>query len=80
MLVLFFFLFVCYSFHVIDVRTSALLLILLKRESCVSGVLGNQPSTESDPVEERLRNQIEEEKKQYVFILQMLLTHDSSIL
>lgn len=34
--------------------------------------MGNQPNTESDPVEERLRNQIEEEKRKYVFILQML--------
>lgn len=31
--------------------------------------MGHQPNTDSDPVEERLRNQIEEEKKQYVFIL-----------
>lgn len=31
--------------------------------------MGHQPNTEADPVEERLRNQIEEEKKQYVFIL-----------
>lgn len=35
----------------------------------VSGVMGHQPNTESDPVEERLRNQIEEEKKQYTFLL-----------
>ncbi|KAK3563224.1 hypothetical protein QTP86_018277 [Hemibagrus guttatus] len=36
-----------------------------RMQMAAQGVLGNQPSTESDPVEERLRNQIEEEKKQY---------------
>lgn len=77
MLVLFL-LSVCYNFHVISVGTSALLLVLLKRNKIVSGVMGNQPNPESDPVEERLRNQIEEEKKRYTFILQILFTHDPS--
>ncbi|XP_058254853.1 kinesin-like protein KIF6 [Hemibagrus wyckioides] len=36
-----------------------------RMQMAAQGVLGNRPSTESDPVEERLRNQIEEEKKQY---------------
>ncbi|MCJ8736631.1 hypothetical protein PDJAM_G00014740 [Pangasius djambal] len=34
-------------------------------QMAAQGVIGNQPNTESDPVEERLRNQIEEEKKHY---------------
>lgn len=38
--------------------------------------MGNQINTELDPVEERLRNKIDEEKKQYVFIFKNVL--DSS--
>ncbi|KAK2843671.1 hypothetical protein Q7C36_011886 [Tachysurus vachellii] len=36
-----------------------------RMQIAAQGVMGNQPSTELDPVEERLRKQIEEEKKQY---------------
>ncbi|XP_017332102.1 kinesin-like protein KIF6 isoform X2 [Ictalurus punctatus] len=36
-----------------------------RMQMAAQGVMGNQPNPESDPVEERLRNQIEEEKKRY---------------
>ncbi|XP_027027796.2 kinesin-like protein KIF6 isoform X3 [Tachysurus fulvidraco] len=36
-----------------------------RRQIAAQGVMGNQPGTELDPVEERLRKQIEEEKKLY---------------
>ncbi|XP_034164034.2 kinesin-like protein KIF6 isoform X1 [Pangasianodon hypophthalmus] len=36
-----------------------------RMQMAAQGVIGNQPNTESDPVEERLRNQIEDEKKHY---------------
>ncbi|KAI5618808.1 kinesin-like protein KIF6 [Silurus asotus] len=36
-----------------------------RMQMAAQGVVGNQPNTESDPVQERLCNQIEEEKKKY---------------
>lgn len=62
-------------FFIIDEASGATISVIKrgKKFCSVSGVMGNQINTELDPVEERLRNKIDEEKKQYVFIFKNVL-------